>query len=246
MDCLRWFEQHSKLSAILLTVGVTITAFMVYLPTVAPSISWQNGGTDSGELAAAVATLGIPHPPGYPTYVLLGWGWSGLPLGGDLAYRLNLLSAMSAAVAAGLSALTIFLTGQKIVSNQTFVTIGAILAGLFLALAPLTWSQATITEVYAPGMAVLSLFTLLLLWGQRTEHPLTLMGIGLIGGLGVGVLPQLALAFPGAMGWIYMSQRHSGRTKLYLLSLLGGLGLGLTIFLFLPVRKWYFSFADLR
>jgi len=27
---------------------------------------------DSGELVTAVATLGIPHPSGYPLYVLLG------------------------------------------------------------------------------------------------------------------------------------------------------------------------------
>ena len=27
---------------------------------------------DSGELAAAVHTLGVAHPPGYPLYVLLG------------------------------------------------------------------------------------------------------------------------------------------------------------------------------
>ena len=31
---------------------------------------------DSGELVAAVATLGIPHPPGYPLYVLLGKLWT--------------------------------------------------------------------------------------------------------------------------------------------------------------------------
>jgi hypothetical protein len=30
---------------------------------------------DSGELATAAATLGIPHPPGYPLYVLLGRLW---------------------------------------------------------------------------------------------------------------------------------------------------------------------------
>jgi hypothetical protein len=139
-----------------LAIGVTLTTFAVYLCTLAPTITWSHGGADSGDLAAAVATLGIAHPPGYPTYVLLGHVWSWLPLGDDLAYRLNLLSATSAALAAGLAVLTITYLGRQQKLTKLPLAIGVIMGGLFLAFAPLTWSQATITEVYAPGLAVLS------------------------------------------------------------------------------------------
>jgi hypothetical protein len=47
-------------------------ALAAYLKTLAPTVTWRNGGADGADLAAAVAVLGIPHPPSYPTYVLLG------------------------------------------------------------------------------------------------------------------------------------------------------------------------------
>ena len=52
---------------------------------------------DSGELVTAVYLLGIPHPTGYPLYVLLGKLWTlVLPLG-SIAWRMSLFSAAAAA-----------------------------------------------------------------------------------------------------------------------------------------------------
>src|SRR5262245_14064014 len=48
---------------------------------------------DSGELVTAVATLGIPHPTGYPLYVLLGHLWTMLVPIGEPAWRMSLFSA---------------------------------------------------------------------------------------------------------------------------------------------------------
>ena len=45
-------------------------ALAAYLLTLAPTISWRNGGIDSGELVTAIVTLGIPHPSGFPTFSL--------------------------------------------------------------------------------------------------------------------------------------------------------------------------------
>ncbi|MEE9198573.1 MAG: DUF2723 domain-containing protein, partial [Dehalococcoidia bacterium] len=64
-------------------------AFGIYVSTLPTSITWSNSGSDSGELAAAVRTLGVPHPPGYPTYVLLGRLFAFLPFG-EVAFRTNL------------------------------------------------------------------------------------------------------------------------------------------------------------
>lgn len=52
--------------------------------------------TDGGELAAAAATLGIAHPPGYPLFTLLGRLLTLLPIS-TIAFRIGLLSALSAA-----------------------------------------------------------------------------------------------------------------------------------------------------
>ena len=57
---------------------------------------------DSGELVTAVAVLGIPHPSGYPLYVMLGKLWTLLVPFGSIAFRMSLFSAFFAAGACGL------------------------------------------------------------------------------------------------------------------------------------------------
>ena len=64
-------------------------AMLVYLFTIAPDLTWANYGGDGGELITASVTLGIPHPPGYPLYLLAGKIASYLPVG-TIAYRYNL------------------------------------------------------------------------------------------------------------------------------------------------------------
>jgi hypothetical protein len=83
-----------------LTVGVFVSLFLfslsTYLATLAPSITWRHDGADGGDLITAAYTLGIPHPTGYPLYVLLARLFTFLPWGG-IAYRVNLMSAFFAA-----------------------------------------------------------------------------------------------------------------------------------------------------
>src|SRR5687768_18545700 len=82
--------------AMRLAAGVGLLALALYLYTAAPGITWRNGGIDSGELATAVATGSVAHPPGYPTYLLLGRLATLLPV--EPARALAWLSALSAAL----------------------------------------------------------------------------------------------------------------------------------------------------
>ncbi|MBC7222995.1 MAG: DUF2723 domain-containing protein, partial [Anaerolineae bacterium] len=52
----------------------------LYGVTAAPSLTWAHDSADGGELLAAAQTLGVAHPPGYPTYLPLLHGWTRLPL----------------------------------------------------------------------------------------------------------------------------------------------------------------------
>ncbi|MQY69884.1 MAG: DUF2723 domain-containing protein [Firmicutes bacterium] len=70
-----------------------LVSFGVYLKTLCPTVYIG----DSGELIAAAYTLGIPHPPGYPLYCLLGKLFTLLPFG-TIAYRVNLMSAFFASL----------------------------------------------------------------------------------------------------------------------------------------------------
>ena len=118
---------------------------------------------DGGELLAAAKTLGVPHPPGYPTYTLLLKAFATVVPVGDFAYRGNLLSA----VLASASVLTVYVVTLRFCRwlNPDFpegmATAGAALSGLVLASSPLFWSQATITEVYTLNALFVALLLLL-------------------------------------------------------------------------------------
>jgi hypothetical protein len=73
-----------------------LAALWVYAVTLSSTVTWRNHGEDSGDLLVASATLGIPHPTGYPLYVVLGRVASLVPIG-SLAYRINLVSALAGA-----------------------------------------------------------------------------------------------------------------------------------------------------
>src|SRR6478672_57766 len=70
-------------------VGATLGCAYAY--TLAPGVTWANDGADSGDLIAATATLGVAHPTGYPTYLLLARLFQLIPLG-DLALRSTIFS----------------------------------------------------------------------------------------------------------------------------------------------------------
>lgn len=103
---------------------------------------------DSGELITAACTLGIPHPPGFPVYCLLGKLFCTLPLESP-AYRLNLLSGLLGAV----TCLLVYATLKEL-KLHTLVAIGAALS---LATSRLFWSAATEAEVYTLHTCFLAL-----------------------------------------------------------------------------------------
>jgi hypothetical protein len=70
-----------------------LSIFGVYLYSCSPHIPPYR---DSGEMASVLLSLGIAHAPGYPLYVLLGKIFSLNPLG-NLAFRINVFSALAAA-----------------------------------------------------------------------------------------------------------------------------------------------------
>ncbi len=126
-------------------VIVTIILFALYASTLAPTILFG----DSGELVAAAKTLGVAHPPGYALYSLAGNLALRLPVGELPAVRMNLLSAISAALACGVLAVLVRRVSGSLSSGM--------LAGLLLGVSPTFWSQALIAEVYATALLLLLL-----------------------------------------------------------------------------------------
>jgi hypothetical protein len=91
-------KARSKVSREVWIAGALLTLawLVVYLATVSPTVNF----IDSGELITAVHEPGVVHPPGYPLYTLLGYVVSHL-LWGEVAWRVNALSAFFGAMAVG-------------------------------------------------------------------------------------------------------------------------------------------------
>lgn len=144
-----------------LSVPLSVSVFILYLLTLAPGML----GGDAGELQFVPAILGLPHPTGTPLYVLLGKAWSLIPLGPTVAYRMNLLAAVSAALAIVL----LFRLVHELIGHA----IPALCAALFLAVSTTFWEQAIIADKYAfNALMVTLLLSLALKCGKA--HSLTL------------------------------------------------------------------------
>jgi len=208
-------------------------ALLLYGLTAAPYLTWAHDGADGGELLAAAETLGIAHPPGYPTYLLLLHLWTRLPLG-DLAHRGNLFSALCAAGSVALFTRLVAVQFRR--ERGLLPQVAALLAGLLVATMPTLWAQATISEVYTLN----ALFFVAVWWAlwrwevaSSSEHPrsgLWLVAAGFFLGFGLGNHLSLALLVPGAVVWI---ARGRGPTWW---KPLAGLVVGLGIYAYLPLR----------
>src|ERR687885_1021671 len=86
--------------AALLGGAVAILVGVLYAATLAPTVLPYGAPDtlDSPMLQAEVSVLGIGHPTGYPTYMMLTHLFTYLPVG-DVAYRVNLASAVYGAAA---------------------------------------------------------------------------------------------------------------------------------------------------
>jgi hypothetical protein len=77
--------------------AVTLAVLAGYGLTLAPTVTFW----DAGEFIAAARTLGVPHPPGTPLFVMIAHVWGLLVPVGEYAARTNLLSALFSAAGAG-------------------------------------------------------------------------------------------------------------------------------------------------
>jgi hypothetical protein len=206
---------------------------LAYARTLAPGITWANDGDDSGDLIAATATLGIPHPTGYPTYVLLARIFQLLPIG-DLALRSTLFSA----VAATLTALCLYLLAYDLLADgQRLASPIAAAVALIFGLSRVFWSQAVIAEVYTLNALFVALMLLFMLWAARGRAagrwPIGLQG--LVAGLALGNHVTIVLPIAAWLAAMLMRAPAATRAR-WLAQAALGTAAGLLIYLYLPLR----------
>lgn len=153
--------------------GVWLIAFVVYLLTLAPTVT----GEDSGELITAAYTLGIPHPPGYPLWCMLGKLFTLIVPVGSIAWRVGLMSAFWGASAAAVISLLVI----KLTRNRA----AAVAAALIFAFSRDFWGQCTIAETYTLNAFLIAACILLLVSYHETRRTSLLYAFAAVYGLGL-------------------------------------------------------------
>jgi hypothetical protein len=213
------------LAGSLLSAGL---ALVVYLRTMAPTITFHHYGADSGDLVTAAINLGVPHPTGYPLYTLLAHLFTRLP--GEPARNVNLFSVLCAVLAVGV----VFWAAYRLIaaheSGGPLALVAAFSAAGVFAFGQVLWSQATIAEVYSLNTLWAAAVLAALLASGPTQPYLVafLCGLGLAHHLtAVWVLPAL---------WPYASAVRRWLTPRRACVLLLCFSPGLLAYLYIPLR----------
>jgi tetratricopeptide (TPR) repeat protein len=217
-----WFHPVNWLAAFI-AFGASLAT---YVYTLQPTVGLE----DSGELITGAYRLGVPHPPGYPAWAIIGKLFCLIPIG-DVGYRVNLMSAVCGALAAGMVALVLAKTGDFFFSEQeeelgahhllpVFERFGlttprlvnslcAIAAGVLFAYTPGTWSQSTIAEVYAMNAFFMAMVvTLSLVFMFNPQRRIALYLAAFFFALGVTV-HQTITVMVFSFAWLAFATKRS-------------------------------------
>jgi hypothetical protein len=216
-----------------------VLVFALYAITLARSTAFW----DTSEYIATGHILGIPHPPGNPTFVVLARAWSVLlaPFGLSVAVRINLFSALMSAGAHAFWFLVVHHILRYFSEDRRFRLVGASAAVLVSATAFTVWNQSDVNEkVYTVSLLTIALLSWLAVrWQEnikkgKDDNILVLMAFILA--LSVGNHLMAFLAAP-AIGIFILVVRPQAflNWKLYAAAI-GAAVLGLSIHLMLPLR----------
>jgi hypothetical protein len=230
----------------LLLAGLFVISLALYVATMSRGITWLNSGRDGGDFITAARALGIPHPTGYPTYMIVLRVFGDIVAIGSHAFRANLLSAMLGAATVPfvyVAALrTLALLPVQEVGGSGSVRAAALIAALSFATSRLFWSQATITEVYTFN-ALFGAVLLVLALGTVRDLPegrssgirnRTLMALLL--GVGLGNHTTLGMAAAPFGVWVlWMVWKNAGWRGVFDWRPIVGFLAGLSVYIYIPI-----------
>jgi len=213
----------------------------VYLQTMAHSI----GFIDGGELSTVPIVLGIAHPSGYPLFTLIGRLFSLLPLAAEPAVTMNLFSALctAAAVIVFFRICIVLLAGTyKRKEHSVAVLTASMAAAGMLAFSQTFWDQSAHTEVYSLHLLLLMLSILTFIRavdfemsGDALRERQWLLFAFVLGLCFTNHLTTILLA-AGFLYLYFATKKFSKETWLHVLRLAPPFLLGLSVYLYFPIR----------
>lgn len=214
-----------------------VISLLLYLTTLAPSVVALFD--DSLEFQLVAYQLGIAHPTGYPLYTLLGKIFTFLPAG-NIAFRINLMSAVFGAATVALVYLVI-LTAAASSPARWQAHLGAGIGAITLAISPVFWQQATVAEVYT--LNAFFVVVLLLVASQPAsfypEKRRRLLWLAFLAGLSLTHHRTMLLLLPALAVYLYLAYGLSFFKRLDIRTVLLAVILGLLpllLYLYLPLR----------
>ena len=159
---------------LVMSLLAAVVSFVIYFITKAPTTSFW----DCGEFIASSYILGIPHPPGYPMFILIGRFFTLLPLASDIAVRVNMISVLgsTASVFAAFWLIVIIVNFHKkdrpAGLSRIGIGIGAFCGAIIMGFSYTFWSSAVEAEVYALSMLLMLLINLFaIFWIRDIDKP---------------------------------------------------------------------------
>jgi hypothetical protein len=217
---------------------IFFVAFSSYAATVPPA---QVPG-DPSEYTFIPWILGIAHPPGYGFYTLLAAVWQHLLPIGSVAYRTHLLAATAGACSATLVYASVQrLTMSRHISGSPVskfeAHLPAVFAGLSFTAATDVWQHSIHANAHIITLllATSSIFLLIEWWNTGSDR--WLYFFALIAGISPAHHPLLVFAFPAYLIFILIVRPRIFLQPKKLLGLIGMAALGLSVFLYYPLRS---------
>jgi hypothetical protein len=201
------WNRYDKITALSLAVA----ALGLYSLTLAPTVL----EADAGEFQFVPWLPGIAHPTGYPLYVLAGWTWSHLLPVGEVAWRMNLLSAVFAAMTVGMvyglarCLLDIALPALPLPARL----LGGGLAAATFAVTATFWSQALVAEVYTLHTLLVTAILWLTLKSVYAPAAWTTRTLGFVFGLGLSHHRTTLLLAPALLLFFWLNRRKTSKVS---------------------------------
>ena len=203
-------------------------ASVVYLLTAEPTASWW----DCGEYIATTAKLQVGHPPGAPTFQLIGRLFSFLAGGntGRIAFMVNAMSALCSGFTILFLFWSITLLAKKFIKDIENITTGQMIAvfasgivgSLAYTFSDTFWYSAVEGEVYAMSSCFTAIvFWAILKWDEQSEEIHNLRWIVLIAfliGVAIGIHLLNILTIPAITYIIYFRKYKETTTKGFILA----------------------------
>jgi len=210
--------------------------------TLAPSVTFF----DSGEFITAIHSLGSAHSPGYPLFIIFAKPFTYLPFG-NIAFRVNIATAFSAAIACyGVYLLVSHLLADEVMVDDKGVSILykrgiALSASLTFAFSARLWLQSNHDKPY-PLIAFLGamVYYLLLLWRDKyragDDRPAYLYLGSFLCGLAFGAHQTMVLLLPSYL-FLIISINWRLIRRIKEIALVAAFAIiGFSIHLHLPIR----------